>query len=389
VHLLPFLADLLALSQQVDAPETLVELLGIVGTLPLHEVGDFPQLARQYSLLDYLARYLTPGFTDDDVLLEVVVVIGQAAMHPGIAAALGSSRILTALYTLITEKQEDDEIVLQILYAFFHLLQAPEPRYALLQQTQLVIYLLDLLLDKCEAVRRMANLCLDVVIETDETWAPQIRQRKFQMHNKEWLEVVDEDEAEEYQDAVALNNAMASLHMNQPLDAAALDDAGYGDEGYGAPYGSGLDSADYGTGGIGYAGVPAAAAGLGGYGSYGGDDPYGGVSNPYGAEYGGLDAYGHQDGFDDARGVEPSLAHEAAALNNAMSSLHAGLPADDYGGQYDGSGQYGDGQFDGYAGRMGASYHDEGYGRRTSYEDADEFDQDDDDAYNYGGRGRY
>lgn len=44
------------------------------------------------------------------------------------------------------------------------------------------------------------------------------------MHNKEWLEVVDEDEAEEYQDAVALNNAMASLHMNQPLDAAALDD---------------------------------------------------------------------------------------------------------------------------------------------------------------------
>ena len=26
----------------------------------------------------------------------------------------------------------------------------------------------------------------------------QIRQRKFQMHNKEWLEVIDEDEAEEY-----------------------------------------------------------------------------------------------------------------------------------------------------------------------------------------------
>ena len=136
-------------------------------------------------------------------------------------------------------------------YAFFHLLQAPEPRYALLQQTQLVIYLLDLLLDKCEAVRRMANLCLDVVIETDETWAPQIRQRKFQMHNKEWLEVVDEDEAEEYQDAVALNNAMASLHMNQPLDAAALDDAGYADEaGYGGAYGDpGLDGADFGAGG--------------------------------------------------------------------------------------------------------------------------------------------
>ena len=44
---------------------------------PLHEVREFPELARRYSLLDFLARYLTPGFTDDDVLLEVVVVIGQ------------------------------------------------------------------------------------------------------------------------------------------------------------------------------------------------------------------------------------------------------------------------------------------------------------------------
>ena len=42
---------------------------------------------------------------------------------------------------------------------------------ALLQQTQLVVYLLDLLLDKNTAVRRMADLCLDVVIEKDDTWA--------------------------------------------------------------------------------------------------------------------------------------------------------------------------------------------------------------------------
>ena len=45
----------------------------------------------------------------------------------------------------------------------------------------------------------MSASCLDVVAEFDEHWASQIRQRKFQMHNKEWLEVVDEDEAEEYQ----------------------------------------------------------------------------------------------------------------------------------------------------------------------------------------------
>ena len=53
------------------------------------------------------------------------------AAHPEIAPRFAESRVLTSLYTLITEKQEDDEIVLQILFAFFHLLQAPEPRYVL------------------------------------------------------------------------------------------------------------------------------------------------------------------------------------------------------------------------------------------------------------------
>ena len=76
------------------------------------------------------------------------------------------------------------------------------------------------------ATCQMSASCLDVVAEFDEHWASQIRQRKFQMHNKEWLEVIDEDEAEEYEDAVALNNAMSHLQLNQPLDASQLDDDG-------------------------------------------------------------------------------------------------------------------------------------------------------------------
>ena len=97
----------------------------------------------------------------------------------------------------------------------------------MLQQTQIVIYLLDLLLDQNEQIRRVSSLCLDAVAEADDQWASQIRQRKFQMHNHQWLELVDEDEAEEYQDAVALNNAMQSLHLNAPLDASQLEPDDY------------------------------------------------------------------------------------------------------------------------------------------------------------------
>ena len=73
-------------------------------------------------------------------------------------------------------------------------------------------------------------------MELDETWSPQIRQRKFQMHNQEWLEVVDEDEAEEYQDAVALNSAMAlrvqhAIHQQLIRAQAVSADQGPGEAG--------------------------------------------------------------------------------------------------------------------------------------------------------------
>jgi len=404
-HLVPFTADLIALAHQADAPELLVELLGILGCLPLADVPDLAQLTDKYNLVEFLARYLTPGFTDDDVLLEVIICLGAIGAHPECASRLSQSRVLSALYSIITEKQEDDEIVLQILYAFFHLLQASEPRFALLQQTQLVVYLLDLLLDKNEAVRRMADLCLDVVIEKDETWAPQIRQRKFQMHNKEWLEVVDEDEAEEYQDAVALNNAMASLHQ-QPLDASALDDAGLDDDGgeledsYNVPTTPGTydyaDVAGYGGGGMGMGGVGVGdpygasddvsagladngrAAGLGG--SFGADDRYGGGASraygaygnePYGNEpYGNEPYYGAAGAYDDmaspggdsgydggGRYQHDDLRHEAAALDNAMASLRTAEGYDEPDGENSGD-------FSADDERDRGMNYDDGYGSR-------------------------
>ena len=253
-RLAPYTADLVQLLQQLEMPELLVELLGMLGALPLHCMPELPRIAHKYDLVDLLQRHLTPGYTEDDVLLEVIVLIGSLAGSEQLAATMADTRILRSLYLLITEKQEDDELVLQILFALYRFLQADESRQSLLSQTQLVIYLLDLLLDKSSAIRKMSASCLDVVAEFDEHWASQIRQRKFQMHNKEWLEVIDEDEAEEYEDAVALNNAMSHLQLNQPLDASQLEldddgmeppspaedsfeEQGYGEQGYGEQFG--------------------------------------------------------------------------------------------------------------------------------------------------------
>ena len=380
-HVVPFTADLIALAQQADQAELLVELLGVLGAMPLHTIGELPHLADKYDLIDFIARHLVPGFADDDILLEAVIVIGALAAHPECAARFSRTRVLSSLYTLVTEKQEDDEVVLQILYAFYHLLQAAEPRYSLLQQTQLVVYLLDLLMDKNEQVRRMADLCLDAVMENDEAWAPQIRQRKFQMHNREWLEVVDEDEAEEYNDAVALNDAMNSIHDEgplspggMPLDASQLDDDEYG-------YGEGDSQAspgpefDYGGGydapASGYcgAGAPASAYGGAPAAAYGLSEPEFAIPGTGDGDYPApsrVDSYGGggyrlDPNLEPGMGGEPGYGEEVAEYGGGMGGGMGG----GYGELSPGADSAGDGGYaEGYAGVHGqfAEEEPEGYG---------------------------
>lgn len=55
---------------------------------------------------------------------------------------------------------------------------------------QVVFYLIDLLQDKNKEVQKVADQCLDIVMDTDEEWAVRIRNLKFEAFNQEWLEVV-------------------------------------------------------------------------------------------------------------------------------------------------------------------------------------------------------
>ncbi len=130
---------------------------------------------------------------------------------------------VNTLFVLMGEKKEDDEFVLQISFAFNKFMMYDATRQALLGSTQVVFYLVDLLQDKnkevragCAShrcptgsaptstrelrapesstvtlqVRRVADQCLDVIMDTDEEWAVRIRNLKFESFNQDWLDVV-------------------------------------------------------------------------------------------------------------------------------------------------------------------------------------------------------
>ena len=97
--------------------------------------------------------------------------------------------IAESLYELLREKKDDDAFVLAIVTTFAAFLAFPETRDVVLNNTQTVFYLVELLRDECAAIRDAADAALDVVVdEGGEQWAVKVRRARFEAHNREWLD---------------------------------------------------------------------------------------------------------------------------------------------------------------------------------------------------------
>lgn len=76
------------------------------------------------------------GTTDDDIVLEVVVLLGTVAGDSNGARLLMESGIVDKLINILSAKQEDDEIVLQIVYIFYQMMFHDGLRKKLLTETR-------------------------------------------------------------------------------------------------------------------------------------------------------------------------------------------------------------------------------------------------------------
>ena len=188
-----FLDSLVEILKSPDsAPELAVEVLGTLGNLAIPEF-DYAELIAKHDLLPFLAAFLQPdaqyGVVEDDILLEVVIFVGTVCTA-GTAGPLADAGLPGLLFSLLGEKKEDDEMVLQISFAFHRLLCHPPTRDALLVHQQIVYYLVDLMFDKNTEVRRTADSCLDLIAAASDAWEEEVRCMKFEVYNHEWLEGV-------------------------------------------------------------------------------------------------------------------------------------------------------------------------------------------------------
>ncbi|KAF4705715.1 Kinesin-associated protein 3, partial [Perkinsus olseni] len=191
-----------------------VEVLGLLANFTTPGTVDWGELCSiddNGFLLDLVTEQLMPGFTGDDVLLESVMVVGviAASRDPEVGERLCENPLLLRrLIDLLTAKQEDDEIVLQLLWTFHMLLSNPETSEAVLedQDAQVVHYMLELIRDSNPMIAGQASAALGLVAELEMVRASKVstepgrstsilfdkvRQARFEAYNQAWMAEVE------------------------------------------------------------------------------------------------------------------------------------------------------------------------------------------------------
>lgn len=147
-------------SQCGENTDLLVELLGTMVYVPTDK---WEAVMEKQGIIDFLQSQLMNGYAEDDVVLECVMLCGTMCRNDTTAAMIAGSYLIRLLQDMLGAKQEDDEMVQQILNTFFKFLFFGPTREIVLNQTQMVSIVLELLSDKNPNIRVLVNAILDYV----------------------------------------------------------------------------------------------------------------------------------------------------------------------------------------------------------------------------------
>lgn len=194
-HFVDFVGDLAQILTVCDNQRFVIECLGILGNLSLPDL-DYSAIIENFSLIPWIRKVLVPGNFTDDLVLDTVVFLGTCACDEACAMLLCKADVVLSLIELLKAKQEDDEMVLQIIFVFQQILRNESTRGYMIKDTEAPAYLIDLMHDKNQEIRKVCDFCLDIIAGWDSEWSVRIKLEKFRNHNAQWLEMVEAHQEE-------------------------------------------------------------------------------------------------------------------------------------------------------------------------------------------------
>ena len=203
---------LIKLTLDCDSHDLLVELLGTLGNFTEQDLPKgkkWSSMIKEYNLCSFLGKLLVPGMSQNDVVLESIIFISQMCTDEKSSVLIASSSLIRALHDMWQDKNDDSEIVLQLLSCFHRMLHFPETREELLYSTEAMADISDCVSSKHKGTRMVAEKCLELILEYDRNdmgvigeLGAQVRRRRFLAHNREWLEDVGRARGGEREDRV-------------------------------------------------------------------------------------------------------------------------------------------------------------------------------------------
>ncbi|KAK0415232.1 hypothetical protein QR680_011840 [Steinernema hermaphroditum] len=128
----------------------------------------------------------------DELVLQILILLGTMATH--LESARFVVPLVDHLIKILKAKQEDDEMVIQIVYIFHGLLKHREFGDRLVNRdSDIVAYLIDLMYDRNAPIRAICDEALQVIADSNEELRRRIDGERFKHHNSQWLEMVSRE----------------------------------------------------------------------------------------------------------------------------------------------------------------------------------------------------
>ncbi|KAL9878918.1 kinesin associated protein 3 isoform 2-T2 [Glossina fuscipes fuscipes] len=220
-----YVGDLARILTICDDESFIVECLGILGNLSLADL-DYSQILQNFQLIPWIRNVLLPGTKMDDLVLDTIVYLGTCAHDELCALLFCRAQVVLSLIELLKAKQEDDEIVLQIIFVFQQILRHESTREYMIKETESPAYLIDLMHDKNSEIRKVCDYCLDIIAISNNEWAKRIKLEKFRNHNSQWLCMVEsqqhEDNNEDYNEQEEEEHDLNTYLRGEYLDNCDL-----------------------------------------------------------------------------------------------------------------------------------------------------------------------
>jgi len=191
----------MASSCGADNPDLLVEVLGTLANMTLPDIP-WGELC-EAGLIDLLTRLLV-GFSEDDVVLECVMLVGNLALCREAAPHVVGSRLPSMLQDLLVQKREDEEIISQLLFTFQCFMHQDELRDCILQCTDLAPCIMRFAGSRNPGIVEQASTTLQLLAEHmgdltagnpegTPNWVEQVKAFRFEQHNAEWCHYVNRE----------------------------------------------------------------------------------------------------------------------------------------------------------------------------------------------------